>query len=539
MALIIGMTLMDQIYSAEVDKAVSEMRRTTAIVEGLKDALLSVRQARVQAWVFVATDDKSALKARDDAFDQFHKQYAEVETHIVSPTGRQLVKDFAEAAGSFEVAAKALDALKANGATQTAPEFIAAIANASSTAKRYAETNDKAAQFYKDRADLMTTTAANDLRSSNRISLAVGAVATLLGLVIAWVIARGIATPIKAMTGAMAALAAGDLDVAIPAAANTDEIGDMAKAVDVFKRNAGEARRLAEHEALETAAKAQRAERIVRDTDAFDGASRQALAALASAADEMRATAGSLNAGADEASQRSTAVAAAAEQASSNVQTVASASEELSASIAEINRRVAQSSEIASQAVREGDETRSAIASLHEASQKIGAVVRLISDIASQTNLLALNATIEASRAGDAGKGFAVVASEVKTLASQTAKATEEIGAQITAMQAATNDAVAAIERINTTIERMSEISTTIASAMEEQGAATQEISRNVQQAAHGTQEVTQNIAAINRSVNEASIGSNLVLATAVRVGEQTERLRGEVSGFQDKIRAA
>jgi methyl-accepting chemotaxis protein len=537
--LIVGMTVLNLVYSNETAFAVSEVNRTTAIVEGLKDALLSVRQGRVQAWTYVATGDKGYIKARDDAFELFRKQYGDVETHIVSPTGRQLVKEFSDAVTEFEAKAKIMDDLKARDVPMTAAEFAAAITEVNGAAKRYADTNDKATGFYKGQADARSAAATGDLQTSNQISLIVGISATLLGLLVAWFIARGIATPIKAMTAAMAALAAGELTVTVPAAANKDEIGDMAKAVEVFKRNAVEAKRLAAAEAEEATAKLRRAERIERDIGTFDDVSRKALDVLASAATEMQATAESLAAGADDASHRSTTVAAAAEQASMNVQTVASASEELTASISEINRQVTQSSEIASQAVREGNETRSAISSLHEAAQKIGAVVRLISDIASQTNLLALNATIEAARAGDAGKGFAVVASEVKTLASQTAKATEEIGAQIAAMQSATDGAVGAIERINGTIDRMSEIATTIASAMEEQGAATQEISRNVQQAAQGTQEVTQNIVGINRAVTETSAGSSQVLAAAVRLGKQTELLRGEVAGFQEKIRAA
>jgi methyl-accepting chemotaxis protein len=358
-------------------------------------------------------------------------------------------------------------------------------------------------------------------------------------LLLGWIVLYQIARPLKVITGLMESLAQGNLDFTVSGAERRDEVGSLARSFDVFKRNAVEARRLAAQEAEEAAAKAHRADRIDLDIKAFDAAAREALGMLASAETEMRKTAESLANGAGEASQRSVTVAAAAEQASMNVQTVASASEELATSIVEISRQVSQSNEIASQAVREAGETRAAVSGLHEASQKIGAVVRLINDIASQTNLLALNATIEAARAGDAGKGFAVVASEVKTLASQTAKATEEIAAQITAMQGATNGAVAAIERINGTIDRMSEIATAIASAIEEQGAATQEISRNVQRAAKGTQDVTTNIVGINSAVAETSAGSGHLLTAAGTLGEHTAKLRNEVASFQEKIRAA
>jgi methyl-accepting chemotaxis protein len=358
-------------------------------------------------------------------------------------------------------------------------------------------------------------------------------------LLLGWIVLYQIARPLKVITGLMESLAQGNLDFTVSGAERLDEVGSLARSLDVFKSNAIEARRLAAQEAEATAAKAHRAERIELDIKAFDTAARAALGMLSSAETEMRATAKSLAHGAGDASQRSVTVAAAAEQASMNVQTVAAASEELATSIVEISRQVVQSNEVASQAVREAGETRTAIGGLHEASQRIGAVVRLINDIASQTNLLALNATIEAARAGDAGRGFAVVASEVKTLASQTAKATDEIAGQITAMQVATNGAVAAIERINGTIDRMSEIATAIASAIEEQGAATQEISRNVQQAAKGTQDVTTNIVGINSAVAETSAGSGHVLTAAGSLGEYTSKLRDEVESFQRKIRAA
>jgi len=538
-ALIFASTALTTVFGRNTAASVAEVHRTTTIVEGMKDALATVRQGRVQTWSYVATGDATYLKGRDDAFDLFVKQIGMIESLITSPAGKQATAAFHDAVTEFEAKAKQLDELKTKGITQDSPEFLAAIAAADGVAKLYAQAEEKAVIHEVEMSEVARAAANDGLQTADTISIGFGLTALVLGMLVAWFIARGIATPVKAMTDAMGALAAGDLTITIPAMTSTDEIGDMAKAVDVFKQNALEARRLAARDAEETLAKTERAARIERDIGMFDSSVRGALDLLAASATEMQSTAESLAGGANEASERSATVAAAAEQASASVQTVAAASEEMSSSIAEITRQVTKSSEIAVRAVQEAEQTRVTIAGLNEAAQKIGAVVRLINDIASQTNLLALNATIEAARAGDAGKGFAVVASEVKTLATQTAQATEEIATQITAIQSATTGAVGLIEQINGTIERMSEISTTIAAAMEEQGAATQEISRNVQQAARGTEEVTQNIVGISRTVAATGAGSSQVLGAAGQLGTQATVLRTDVAAFLEKMRSA
>jgi methyl-accepting chemotaxis protein len=246
-----------------------------------------------------------------------------------------------------------------------------------------------------------------------------------------------------------------------------------------------------------------------------------------------------MSATAEETERQSTAVAAASDQATANVQTVAAASEELSGSIAEIGRQVADSARIAGLAVEEANRTNGQVTALSEAAQKVGDVIRMINDIASQTNLLALNATIEAARAGEAGKGFAVVASEVKSLANQTARATEEIASQIEAIQAATTDTVEAIQRIGGTIGQISEISATIAAAVEQQGAATQEIARNVTEAATGTADVSSNIATVTRAAGETGAAASQVLSAAGELSQQGETLSAEVARFLQNIRAA
>ena len=377
------------------------------------------------------------------------------------------------------------------------------------------------------------------LTSATQVETAFGAGALLIGIALAFLIGRSITGPLTAMTGAMPCLAGGDKSVDIPARDGKDEIAEMAKAVDVFKQNMVRADMLAAEQRTEQDKKEQRQKAIEGYVAGFDKTVQQALGALGAASNEMRSTAESMSTTAEETSRQATAVAAATEQASTNVQTVASASEELSASISEIGRQVEQSSSITGKAVDQAKTTSMTVDGLAKAAQRIGDVVKLIQDIASQTNLLALNATIEAARAGEAGKGFAVVASEVKTLANQTAKATEEISSQISEIQSATGETVSAIEVIGQTIAHVNEIASAIASAVQEQSAATQEIAGNVQQASKGTAEITRNIAGVTQAASETGAASSQVLSSATELSQQAEKLRGEVESFLGKIRAA
>jgi methyl-accepting chemotaxis protein len=365
------------------------------------------------------------------------------------------------------------------------------------------------------------------------------AAAIILSVLIAIFFARLISRPIVAMTDAMRRLASGDLSVDLPAADRRDELGAMAEALAIFRDNAREVQHLAAEQRTEQGRKEQRQQAIEGYINEFDRSVREAVEALASAATEMRATAGSMSATAEETQRQAGAVASASEQTSANVQTVAASAEEMTSSISEIARQVTQASDIAKRAVADAQRTNGTVNTLAEAAQKIGQVVQLIQDIASQTNLLALNATIEAARAGEAGKGFAVVASEVKSLATQTAKATEDIAAQIGSIQSVTGEAVTAIQGIGGTIGHINEISTAIASAVEEQGAATQEIARNTQQAAKGTEQVSSNIAGVNRAAGETGAAAAQVLSSAEALGRQSETLRTSVNRFLEKIRAA
>jgi methyl-accepting chemotaxis protein len=377
-------------------------------------------------------------------------------------------------------------------------------------------------------------------REQLTILLSVGVVGTLPALFLAWLTTTGlIVRPIRGMTAAMRRLAEGDTTTEIPGAARGDELGEMSRAVVVFRESM--LRNAAFEEERARAAETAEARRVALEqlTHGFTGAIGEVVAAVASEATEMQNTAQSMSAMAEEASRQATTVAAAAEQATAHVQTVASAAEELSASIGEIGRQVTRSSEIAAKAVAEAAHTNETVTGLSHAAQKIGEVVGLIQDIASQTNLLALNATIEAARAGEAGKGFSVVASEVKNLATQTAKATEDIASQIGEIQVATKQAVAAIGSIGGIIGEISEIATGIATAVEEQGAATRGIAGNVTQAAHGTSGVSANIAGVTQTSVEVGSAATQVLGTAGDLSRQSEKLRQEVAGFVAALQAA
>jgi methyl-accepting chemotaxis protein len=366
------------------------------------------------------------------------------------------------------------------------------------------------------------------------------AVALLLVVGMSILLGGSIIKPITGMTAAMRKLAGGDTDAEIPARDRADEVGAMAQSVQVFKESMVETLRLRhQQDAMKLQAEAEKKSLLGRMADEFEQGVRASLDTLAQSASDMRLMSQGMSATAEGTSHQANTVAAAAEEATANVQTVAAATEELSSSVAEIGRQVLHSTEIAGRAVEEANRTNVTVQGLSAAAAKIGDVVKLISDIAEQTNLLALNATIEAARAGEAGRGFAVVANEVKSLANQTAKATEEIAAQVATMQGATNDAVHAIESIGGTIGAINEITTTIASAVEEQGAATREIARNVQQAAQGTGQVSQNIVGVNAAAGETGSAANQVQNSAEELSRQSAALRADVERFLSNIRAA
>lgn len=376
--------------------------------------------------------------------------------------------------------------------------------------------------------------------TTNTVLVACTAFALLLSGFLAWLIGAGIANPLNAMTAAMKRLADGDTSTEVPGAGRRDEIGDMSGAVQVFKDNAIAKEQLEEEQKqAELRAAEEKRQAQIRMADDLEDAVKAVVQSIAGAAVQMRDTAQNMAQISDDASHKSTSVAGATEEASANVQTVAAASEEMSSSIAEISRQVDTALDVASNAETTSSGATETMKALADMAQNVGTVVNMINDIAEQTNLLALNATIEAARAGEAGKGFAVVASEVKSLASQTAKATSDIEEQVNAMQAATNSSVQSIDEIRTVITQISETSSSIASAIQQQNSSTQEISRNAQEAAVGTQDVANNISVVQTSVQKTGDAANEVLTAAEQLSSQAEELDQKIDGFLGRLRAA
>jgi methyl-accepting chemotaxis protein len=397
------------------------------------------------------------------------------------------------------------------------------------------------AEFAKHKSEQDHAEAEQEMAAAERLAMTIG-LCTVLVLIGTWLVSfLTIARPIRLLTVAMDKLARGDFSVVLPGLGRKDEVGGVAAAVETFKI-VSEQKAREEADARirqDQAAAAQRKAEMHRLADGFEAAIGEIVDTVSSAATELEASASTLTSTAERGQKLTTMVAAASEEASANVQSVASATEELSSSITEISRQVQESARVANEAVSQARATTEHVSELSGAAMRIGDVVELINTIAGQTNLLALNATIEAARAGEAGKGFAVVASEVKALAEQTAKATGEIGQQIAGIQAATEHSVGAIKAISDTIERLSEISSTIAAAVEEQGAATQEISRNVQQAAAGTHQVSSNITDVQHGASETGSASSQVLAAAQSLSGDSNRLKLEVGKFLGTVRAA
>ena len=511
-----------------------------AIKDGNTEALIAATTAREHA-LLSRLYTNTLIGHQDDGVADAVKQEFEAIGSYMATLGRTIssVEDralFEDATAAIDEYRKTFEKVRADQLqisaimdSQLAPASDEIVKDAELLVAQFAEIESVVRQDTKDTILLA--------EMEMLIAAVIGVIA---GAAIAIVLGNGIANPIISMTGSMRTLADGDLEVDIPAQERTDEVGEMAQAVQVFKDNAIRNKELeAEAELQKQKAEEEKRRAMHELADSFESSIGEIVEGVSAASTELQSTAQSMSAIAEETSSQSTTVAAAAEEASVNVQTVASAAEELGSSITEISRQVSDSSQMARSAVERAEHTRKGVEDLVSAAQSIGEVIELITSIAEQTNLLALNATIEAARAGEAGKGFAVVATEVKNLADQTGKATEEISTQIANVQKQTGDSATAIQEIAKLIAEMDGTATAISSAVEEQSAATREIAQNVEQASQGTGEVTTNIVGVSQAAGEAGSAASQVLSASGELSQNSAMLQTEVQRFLERVRAA
>ena len=502
-----------------------------AVELGAKQVTAQYQAATALANTFVINSDQTVATSA-----LARLKFVENSLRAISSTDEKIVQSVKEVSALLDEYRKSLSKLVENSKsidelTTEMAESAAAIMQGSGAMK---------AALLSDQQRLESESDAS-IGETERLIAMLAAGGFLLGGVLAVLLGKGISRPMTAMCKAMRELAGGNFDVVLPGLGRRDELGEMSAAVEEFKLQAiAKAERdAAAQDAQNRASSAARRTELIRFADDFEAAVGAIVSNVSSSAVQLESAAGTLTRTAETTQNLSSRVAGASEEASSKMQSVATATEELSASVDEIGRRVRESNKIAEAAVLQAQQTDGRIGKLSRAAQQIGDVVKLITAIAEQTNLLALNATIESARAGEAGRGFAVVASEVKSLASQTAKATDEISSHISGMQDATQESVAAIKEIGGTIAEISNIASSIASAVEQQSSATQEIARSVQTVAQGTQEAAANIMQVNRGATETGAASEEVLNSAKLLSTESTRLREELDRFMANIRAA
>jgi len=517
---VLRQTVVASDFATETERSLARLYRLTSMSSSDSDA------KRISA---LAKEDTEAMTKFADKLPALDAALAD------AGVASDRIKAFDAAFNDYVKAAKNVIDM-ADGDAATALTFM------TGTQRKFDDVSKQLSGFLNSLAqarDQQLTQIYGDMSRGRMIFAGAIALVVMAALTLAFLISGLISAPMVAMAQAVERIAAKDYAVAVPAVGRRDELGKMAHAIDVLKQQSISADRLTEEQHRSHEASNARRQALEKAIKEFEAAARGVVTGVSSAADEMRASAKVMTSTADQVSRQAAAVASGSEEASANVHNVASASEELTASINEIGRQSSNSTRIAGKAVADAKATDAKVQSLAEAAQRIGDVVKLISDVAGQTNLLALNATIEAARAGEAGKGFAVVASEVKNLATQTAKATEEIAAQVKSIQDATRESVSSIQGIGGTIAEIDEIATAIAAAVEQQGSATQEIARNIQQAAKSTQEVSASITSVTGATAEAGSAAANVLGAAEELAKQSATLRAQVDTFLAHVRIA
>jgi methyl-accepting chemotaxis protein len=537
---LLAVTKMEAIYASTTDIQTNWLPSVRALGD-LRAEINSYRNIIRAHMLSDTAEDKAAVEKRLIASTgRLAKARADYERMITSPEERALYDDWRKqwdiyAKGTQDVLAlsqKSVGRIPREAQEMNERTLLPVALKADALLVKNVE-------FNKQGADTAGKTAAESYHSAFKLLATILGASAVIGIFVGIYLIRDVSRSIASIVNPMQMLGAGDLTAIVPHLGSKTEIGSMADSLQVFKEALIAKKATDAAAALEADEKIQRGQRVDMITVAFEAMIGEIVETVSSASTELEASAGTLASTAERSQELATTVAAASEEASTNVQSVASATEEMASSVNEISRQVQDSARIADEAVDQARKTNDNVGELAKAAARIGDVVELINTIAGQTNLLALNATIEAARAGEAGRGFAIVASEVKALAEQTAKATGEISQQIGGIQDATHRSVRAIKEIGDTIGKMSEIASTIAAAIEQQGAATQEISRNVQQAAQGTTQVSSNIAEVQRGASETGLASSQVLSAAQSLSGESNRLKLEVGKFLNSVRAA